>query len=482
MSDNTNIKKKAVKGVAWSAIERFSVQGVQFIISIILARLLTPNDFGLVAIVLVFSTIFQAINESGFNTALVHKQDRDNLDFSTAFVTNLAIGIISYCILFFLAPLIAKFYENENLINVMRLCSLSLIINAFGLIPMAVFTIRVDFKTQARASFTAAVISGLAGIVSAYYIKNVYAIVIQYLAYNVVYVSLMWMFVKYSFNVRFSTERFKSLWNYAYKLILARLIYLIFDDIYSLAIGKLYTPAQLGFYNRANSFRQVSSKNIINIVQRVSVPLLCENQKDNSVMVRVHLKFMKATALMVFPIVTGLMVLSKPFITVLLGEKWLPTADLFLLVCPIEFFYLISTFNRNIYNATGRTDWALQSEIVKKTFFILIFLITLNSSLRVFLIGLIIISILEMLYDTYFAKKQIGVTLFQQIKALMPVVIASLVMGVLVSSVFLITANIYLQLLLGVLIGVLSYAIICFRFNISDFRMYAESYLKLKKR
>ncbi len=482
MSDNTNIKKKAVKGVAWSAIERFSVQGVQFIISIILARLLTPSDFGLVAIVLVFSTIFQAINESGFNTALVHKQDRDNLDFSTAFVTNLAIGVISYCILFFLAPLIAKFYENENLINVMRLCSLSLIINAFGLIPMAVFTIRVDFKTQARASFTAAVISGLAGIVSAYYIKNVYAIVIQYLAYNIVYVSLMWMFVKYSFNVRFSTERFKSLWNYAYKLILARLIYLIFDDIYSLAIGKLYTPAQLGFYNRANSFRQVSSKNIINIVQRVSVPLLCENQKDNLAMVRIHLKFMKATALMVFPIVTGLMVLSKPFITVLLGEKWLPTADLFLLVCPIEFFYLISTFNRNIYNATGKTDWALQSEIVKKTFFILIFLITLNSSLQVFLIGLIIISILEMLYDTYFAKKQIGVTLFEQLKSLLPVLLASAVMGLLVSFVYFITSNIYFQLIIGVIIGVVSYAFICYCFDISDFKANVTIFLKSKIR
>lgn len=337
MSENKNMKK-AVKGVAWSAIERFSVQGIQFIISIVLARLLTPNDFGLVAIVLVFSTIFQAINESGFNTALVHKQDRDDLDLSTAFVINLAIGILSYCILFFSASSIASFYENNDLINVMRLCSLSLIINAFGLIPMAIFTIRVDFKTQAKASFTAVLLSGSTGIVAAYFLKNVYAIVIQHLVYNVVYVSLMWLFVKYRFSIKFSIERFKSLWNYAYKLILARLINLIFDDIYSLAIGKLYTPAQLGFYNRANSFRQVSSKNIINIVQRVSIPLLCENQKDSSAMVRVHLKFMKSTALMVFPIVTGLMVLANPFVTVLLGEKWLVTADLLLLVCPIEFF------------------------------------------------------------------------------------------------------------------------------------------------
>ena len=470
MNNNTNIRSKAVRGVVWSAIERFSVQGIHFIISIILARLLTPNDFGLIAIVLVFTTIFQAINESGFNTALINKQDRDNLDFSTAFITNLAIGIAAY--------FIASFYENDLLINVMRFCSLSLIINAFGLIPMAIFTIRVDFKTQARASFMAALISGFVGIVTAYYLKNVYAIVVQHLMYNVINVSLMWLFVKYSFSLKFSVERFKSLWNYAYKLIFARLINLIFDDIYSLAIGKLYAPAELGFYNRANSFRQVSSKNIINIVQRVSIPLLCENQRDKSAMTRVHLKFMTTTALIVYPIVTGLMVLAKPFITVILGVKWLSTADLLLFVCPIEFFYLVSTFNRNIYNATGRTDWALKSEVIKKIFFILIFIITLNTSIEVFLAGLILISILEMLYDTYYAKKQIGITLFTQLKSLLPVIVTSLTMGILVASVYYITANVYWQLLFGVLIGVVSYSLICICFNISDFRMFVKSLVK----
>ena len=480
MDEQNKKKEKAVKGVVWSAIERVSVQGVQFVISVILARLLTPNDFGLVAIVLVFSTIFQTINESGFNTALVHKQNRDDLDLSTAFITNLAIGIISYFILFFSAPLIATFYENESLVNVIRLCSLSLIFNAFGLIPIAIFTIRVDFKTQARASFTAAAVSGIVGIIAAYFLKNVYAIVIQHLTMTVIYVSLMWIFVKYRFSIRFSIERFKSLWNYAYKLTLARLINLIFDDIYSLAIGKLYTPAQLGFYNRANSFRQVSSKNIINIVQRVSVPLLCENQKNNAAMVRVHLKFMKTTALIVFPIVTGLMTLANPFIAVLLGVKWLATADLLLLVCPIEFFYLISTFNRNIYNATGRTDWALQSEIIKKIFFVIIFFVTLNTSLKFFLGGLILISILEMLYDTYFAKKQIGVTLLVQIKTLLPVFITSFTMCLLVSTVYIISTNIYFQLFVGVLIGIVSYAVICYCFNIADSRMIVKFILKLK--
>ena len=153
-------KKKAVKGVFWSAIEKFAVQGVQFFVSIVLARLLTPNDFGLIAIVLVFSTIFQTINESGFNMALIHKQDRDELDYSTAFVTNLVIGFVSYLILFFIAPFIASFYANTTLIVVMRILSLTLLINAVSLVPRVTYTIRVDFKTQAKASLIAAIVSG----------------------------------------------------------------------------------------------------------------------------------------------------------------------------------------------------------------------------------------------------------------------------------------------------------------------------------
>lgn len=473
-----NTSKRAIKGVTWSAIEKFSIQGVQFLVSIILARMLTPSDFGLVAIVLIFSTIFQAINESGFNTALVHKQDRDDLDFSTAFDINLIIGVLSYVILFFCAPYIAIFYNNNELVKVMRICSLSLIINSFGLVPLALYTIRLDFKTQAKATFIAAIISGIAGIVSASLIENVYAIVIQHLTYNVINVSLLWLFIKYNISFSFSVERFKSLWNYAYKLILARIINLVFDDLYSLAIGKLYTPAELGFYNRANSFRQVSSKNIINIVQRVSVPLLCENQNNNAAMAREHLKFMTSTAFLVFPIVTGLVVLAKPCIAVLLGDKWLPTANLLLYVCPIEFFYLISTFNRNIYNATGRTDWALKAEIVKKLFFILIFLITFKSSLKIFLSSLIFISILEMLYDTYFTKKQIGLKLSEQIKVLVPILLACAIMAICILFVYYMSSNRLLQLILGTLVGIVVYLITCYILNICNTREYIGKFLK----
>lgn len=480
MSGQINTKERAVKGVAWSAIERFSVQGVQFIVSVILARLLTPNDFGMVAIILVFSTIFQTINESGFNTALIHKQNRDEVDYSTAFLTNLLVGICSYTILYCVAPWMAAFYENDALTKVMRLLSLNLIINAIGLVPLAIYTIRVDFKTQARASLLSAIVSGIIGIASAYIVRNVYAIVAQQLSYSIIYVSLMWICVKYRMSFTFSPERFKSLWRFASKLIGARLISVVFDDIYSLAIGKLYSPSVLGCYNRAQSFQQVLSKNIINIVQRVSVPMICEVQNDYKHIKAVLLRFMSTTALIVYPTLAGLMVLSKPLILTFLGEQWILAADLLLYVCPIGFFYLVSTFNRNIYNATGRTDLALKTEIIKKMIFIVIFLFTMKYEIHTLLLGLILISVIEMCIDVSMVKKQIGLSLLEEVRSLSPIFLTSLLMSIFVYCTNLFISSNHMKLIIGLIVGLISYSIMIFVFNISNCRNEVLNYGKTK--
>ena len=473
-----NNKNKAVKGVAWSAVERFSVQGVQFLVSIVLARILTPADFGLIAIVLVFSIIFQTINESGLNTALIYKQDRDELDFSTAFYTNIGIGIVSYLILFFASPWIASFYGSTELIPVMRVLSLNLIINSLGLVQLAKYTISVDFKTQARASLVAALISGVIGIIIAYITHSVYAIVAQQLTNNSIYVLLMWLFAKWKPLFAFSFKRFKYLFTYAYKLIIARLISVVFDDIYSLAIGKLYTPTVLGYYNRAMSFRTVLSRNIINIVQRVSVPVLCEAQKNNIEMQKVLLKFMSTTALFVYPLLAGLMALSRPLVLVVLGEKWLETSTMLLYGCPVGFFYLISTFNRNVFNATGRTGWALKAEVIKKTIFVGIFLITMHFQIEVLLIGLIVISVIEMLIDTAFSHKQLGITLFEQIGALLGILCATTAMSMSILFIISLISKSYVQLIAGSVVGILVYSAICYIFNICNLKNESRNVIK----
>ena len=470
-------KSKALKGVLWSALERYSVQGIHFIVSIILARLLAPEDFGIIAIVMVFTTIFQTINEAGFSTALIHKQNRDELDYSTALITNISIGLVSYLIIFLTAPLIALYYEVPILTQVMRVLSLTLIINAFGIVQIAKFTINVDFKSLAKASLIASIISGVIGIFVAYKFRNVYGIVSQSLIYSIINVILMWIIAKWCPRTFFSFARFKNLFDYAYKLILARLINVIFDDIYALAIGKLYSSIQLGYYNRANSFRQVLSKDIINTIQRVSVPLLCEAQNNNERMTNVLIRFIHNTAAIVFPLLAGLMVLNKPFVSVLIGDKWLPAADVILLICPIGFFYLISTFNRNVFNATGRTDLALKAEVLKKVFFVFIFLLTFRYSMNILLLGLNVIAIFEMIYDTYFSRKQIGITLLQQLKALSSIITSSALMSfsILLINPFL-SFNPYVNLFVGLLVGIVVYGILAFAFNIANIRTMVIDY------
>lgn len=471
-------RNTAIKGVAWSAIERFSLQGVQFVVSIILARLLQPSDFGLVAIVLVFSTIFLTINESGFNVALIHKLDRDQIDYSTSFFTNLGIGVISYLILFFISPLIASFYNTPQLISITRVLSLTVIINAFGLVQSAQYTIRVDFKTLARASLTSAIISGIIGVLAALYYRNVYAIVIQQILFRLLYVVFMWLNSKWRPSFVFSLERFKLLFSFAYKLITARLISVIFDDIYSLAIGKLYTPSTLGFYNRAMSFRTILSRNIVQIVQRVSVPMLCEVQNDKIKMQNLLLHFVRNTAFIVYPLLAGLMALSSPLVYVLLGEKWMETSTMLIYGCPVGFFYLISTFNRNVFNATGRTDWALKSEIFKKIIFVLIFLLTMKYDIEILLLGLILISILEMLVDTSFTYKQIDLSLLVQLKSLIGIVLATLVMAIIVYLSTFLFSSYLLQLIFGIIIGIFTYAVICYIFNICNFKKEVSSHVR----
>ena len=471
---------RTIKGVIWSGIERVSVQGVQFIVSVLLARLLTPSDFGLVAIVLVFSNIFQTINEAGFNTAIVHKQNRDDLDFSTALVTNILVGFVSYFILFILSPIISNFYNNDSLLIVMRVLPLTLIINGIGLVPVSIYTINVDFKTQARASFTASIISGILGLLCAYFLRNVYAIVVQQIAYSLINTILMWTYTSHKISLNFSYDRFKDLFSYAANLIGARLINVIFDNIYSLAIGKIYSPATLGYYNRAMSFRQMLSRNFINIVQRVSIPLLCENQNNNAAIRNVLIRFMNMTALFVYPILAGLMILAQPLVTVLLGDNWLESSYYLQYICPCGFFYLVSTFNRNVYNAIGRTDLAFKTEIVKKMLFLIVFVITMRYKIEVLLLGLVLISILEMFIDVNVVKKQIQITYYDEFIGLVSILLATVVMSVVVGFSISYISNDLIKLTVGIPIGILTYVIICYIFNIAGIRIELKKYAKIK--
>lgn len=470
-----NRKKNTLTGIKWSGIERFSVLGVQFVTSIILARLLQPSDFGLIALTLVVINILNVINTTGFTSALVQKLDRDELDFSTVFVMNVVLGLVIYIILYFISPWVAVFFDEPQLAKLVRFAGLSLIISSFTVVQRAKLWIEVDFKTLTKASFVAIVVSGVVGIYCAYSGFGVMSLVIQLLVNNGLTTLGLWVYSKWRPSLQFSYIRFINLFNYAYKLILVKIINTIFNEAYSAIIGKAYSSSQLGYFNRAKSFETMSSNNIINIVQRVSLPVLCEDQNDHIQLGRKLIKFTVSTASIVYPLLFGVFILAEPLVSVLLTDKWLPSVPILKTLTPVGLFSVITAFNMNVFNATGRTDWALKSEIIKKVFFFITIVIAVKFGFMALVYSQIIIAFIDFIITTYYTKEQIGLSLIEQLKALKSVVIASVVMSIFVFiSVYFIDNNL-IKLFVGSIVGVICYSIICYTYNIADIRNYINA-------
>lgn len=461
---------RVVKGVAWSAMERFSVQIVQFVVSLVLARLLTPEIYGSVALSLVILNILQTINETGFGAALMQKLDRDELDFSSVFVLNMALGVGLYAVLFLCAPFLSNVLGYPELTSIIRWIGLNLIIMSFVVVQRTKLIINVDFKTMAKASLLGAFLSGGIAIICAYRGMGAMALVIQSLLNNLITTLFIWIQAKWHPKLVFSWERFKSLFDFAYKLILSRFVQSVYNEVYSLVVGAFYTPTQLGLYNRAKSFETLSTNNITMIVQRVAQPLLCEQQQDKRQMAVVLTKFISNTALVVYPLLVGLMVLAKPLVLVLLTDKWDGCVWILQVVCLVGFFFVGSTFNRNVFNATGRTDWALQSETIRKVIAVTVIIGAVYCGFTVLVWSQVLIACIEFVIDAYYTQKQIQLTIWEQIKAVLPILVVASIMGGVVFVVSIMFEMNLLKLLVGGLSGVICYMVLCYTFNICDFR------------
>jgi len=472
---------RVVKGVSWSAIERFSVQAVQFIVSVVLARLLTPSDFGVVALALVIMNVLQTINEVGFGAALMQKLDRDELDFSSVFVMNMVMGVVLYAILYVVAPLMETAFDLTGLATVVRWLGLNLIITSFVVVQRTKLFISVDFKTMAKASLVAVLVSGAVGIWYAYQGGGVMALVAQSLLNNLLTTLLIWMQVKWRPILQFSWQRFVSLFRYAYKLILARFVNVVFNEVYSVVIGAYYSPAQLGLFNRAKSFETMSSNNITQIVQRVSTPILCEKQKDNIEMGQALMSFIRNTAFVVYPLLFGLAVLAEPLISVLLTDKWLGAVWILQVLCPVGLLYVISTFNMTVFNATGRTDWALKAEVIKKVTDIAIIAVAIMLGFEALVWSQVVIAVFEAIVNMYYTKKQIGLSLVAQLKSVLGILVSAIVMAIGVTLISMLFEDNIIKLVVGVVSGVAIYAIACFVFDVNSSRALVARIIKSRR-
>ncbi len=424
-----SLKGKTVRGTVWSVVERFSVQGVMFVVMIFMARVLTPADYGLVGMVAIFIAVSQSLVDSGFSQALIRKKNRTETDNSTVFYFNVAVGLALYLILFFCAPLIAKFYKEPLLIPITRLVSLSIVINSLVVVQRALLITKIDFKTQAKASFIAVVVSGAVGLTMAYTGWGVWAIVWYQLTNISVNMGLLWVMARWRPHLLYSWQSFREMFSFGSKLALSGIINTLYNNIYLLVIGKVYKAADLGYYTRAHHFAELPSSTMTNVLQRVTYPVMCSIQDDLPRLTDIYIRLLKISGFVIFPLMTVLAAVSRPLILSILTPQWLFSAELLTILCFTMMWYPIHAINLNLLQVRGRSDLFLRLEIIKKIISAGVLCATVSFGLVVMCIGSVFNSILALVINTYYTGKLINVGFVKQMKALMPTLLLSLATG-----------------------------------------------------
>ena len=468
----SDLKKKTAKGMFWSAVERFSTQGIQFLFGIVLARLLPPADYGVIAILTIFLAICQTFIDSGFANAIIRKIDRTEKDMATMFFFNIGMSLVCYAILFFTAPFIASFYNMPELTLVLRVLALRLIVQSFSTVQVTNLTIKIDFKKQAKISLASAIISGIVGIGFAYKGYGVWSLVIQALFSSTFNALLYWLTIRWHPQCFFDKESFKNLFSYGSKLLISGLLDTVYNNLYPLVIGKFYTPAQLGAFAKADHFSQFPSQNIMRILHRVSFPVLSALQNDPQRMRNSFLKFINYSALIIFPLMLGLLALSKPMTLLLLTERWKEMIPLLQILCIAMMWYPVHAINLNILQVLGRSDLFLKLEVIKKVIGLAILLITLPIGITALCIGQIVDSILGLFINTYYSKKFINAGIGEQLKSLFPTLFNSTAMAaiILVINNFMPQDEYGLQIGVGLTVGILYYLTTNYLFNKDVFK------------
>lgn len=455
-----SLKSKTAKSVLWSAIERFSVQGIQFLLSIIIARLVLPSDYGMIAMVVIFLSIAQTLIDSGFSTALIQKQDRSDKDYSTVFYFNLVLGLLLYLVLYCGAPWIASFYELPVLTTVTRVIGLNLIFISLSIVYRAKLTILLDFRRQALVSLISVIISGVIGIYFAYKGYGVWALVIQTLLNNFICTFFLWLFTPHIALNSFSILSFKQLFGFGSKLLLAGLLDSIYMNLYTLVIGKRYDSTALGYYNRTSTIAQFPSNNLAKIVNRALFPIFCQYQKDLKALYSMYNKAVQLTTFCVFPLMTVLLCYSDSLIYILLGDQWMQSAPILKILCLAYIANPIMILMVEVINVCGRSDLALKGEYMKKMVSFILLFSTMAFGINVMCFGLVIYSIFDFLIMVYLLKMVLPlVTIKEHLKLLIPTV--SLCCCITLASLIVVNiVSLPAQLFIGLLVSIVLWILI----------------------
>lgn len=456
---SASLKAKTVNGVFWNGINRFSVQGISFVFGIVLARLLSPSDYGLVGMVTVFVAISQAFVNSGFSSALIRKQDRTEVDNSTTFYFNIVVGIVCYFILFLVAPFIANFYNTPILTYIIRVIGLGILLNSLCIVQNALLAIKLDFKTPAKISVIGTIISGIVGVILAYLDYGVWALVVQGLVNSIIGTILLWSYAKWRPKEHFSKNSFKQLFGFGSKMLASGLIDTTYNNIYPIIIGKKFAASDLGLYSRADGWAQLPATSATGIIQGVTFPVLSSIQDDDIRLSNDYRRLLRMAAFIVFPIMIGMAAVADPLIRVLITDKWSDCIVLLQILCFGLMWYPIHAINLNLLQVKGRSDLFLKLEVLKKIIGIVTLFITVPLGILAMCFGRVVTSIISLVLNTYYTGKLLHLGFLKQMLDLLPILLNSIVMGILMELMILNISTNIIKLLVGVVFGFLYYVI-----------------------
>lgn len=472
MSDES-LKNKTVKGSFWSFADNTLTTGVSFLVSLVLARLLTPHEYGLIGIISIFIALFNSIVDSGFSSALIRKKEATDTDYNTVFLFNLGLSLLLFLLLFFLAPAIGSFFDEPQLTLLSQVMATIVVINAFAIIQQTILVKRIDFKTQTKVSFVASVTSGVIGIVMAVVGCGVWALVGQQISRQLLNTVFLWFYGHWWPKLRFSMESFRELFGFGWKLLVSGLIDTAWREIYQVVIGKCYSSAVLGQYTRAQQFATLFSSNLNSVVSRVTYPVLSSIQDDKERLKAAYRRIIRITMLVTFVLVLGLGAVARPMVLVLIGEQWLPCVPILQIICFSYMMYPLHALNLNMLQVQGRSDLFLKLEIYKKIIAVGPILLGIFIDIYWMLVGSVFTGFFAYYLNAYYSGPYLKYGVWQQVKDILPSFGVAITMALVVWGIGCLPWSPFLLLPLQVLAGAAITVFLCHLLKL-------EEYIELK--
>ena len=466
--EQDNLKQKVSKGLLWNTIHNLSMKGIQFLLMLFMARLLSPDDYGTIGLLAIFIQLSNTFAESGFSLALVRKQDRTQVDLSTAFYFNIVVGIICYFIVFCIAPWVADFYNKPILTSLLRVLALTIPISSLSTVLVAMMNYNMQFKKQAMISITHTLVSGVLGLAMAFMGYGVWALVGQSLIATCLGTVLCWLLNRWHPSWIYSWKSFREMFGFSSKLLLTRIIDTIYGNVYSIVIGKVYSPATLGHYTRAQNWATMPSTNIVGILNNVSFASLSKIQDDIERLRSVYRKMIKTSAFIVFPLMFGLSAVSLPLIFFTIGTKWELCAQILQIICFMFVFMPIQSLNINLIQAMGRSDLSLKISVVGKVLSLLVLFGSLPFGIIPMCWFSVISSVVILLINFYYVGKLLELSIFSQIKDLFPSACLSAIMYIAVFFTISLFTTDWIQLLAGIFVGMALYTGLAYVFKMKS--------------